>query len=156
MKYLVLGAGLQGRAAAYDLLRAGDTDEVLLADASEESLASAQTWLASPSLRTAVVDARSPESVAALARGRDVVLSCVPYALNLPLARAAVGSRCHFLDLGGSTDIVRQELALDGAARAAGVAVVPDCGLGPGLISTLAVAAMEGFARVDECLIYDC
>src|SRR6185436_16174505 len=99
MKYLVLGAGLQGRAAAFDLLRAADTDEVLLADASEASLGSAQAWLGARALRTAVVDAGDPRAVATLARGRDVVLSCVPYALNLPLARAAVESRCHFLDL---------------------------------------------------------
>jgi lysine 6-dehydrogenase len=155
MRYLVLGAGLQGRAAAHDLLRCGG--EVLLCDASEAALASASAFLgAHPALRTARADAAQPAQIAGLARGCTVVLSCVPYFLNLPLARAAIEAGCHFLDLGGSTEIVLQELALDAAARAQGVGLVPDCGLGPGMISTIAVAAMEGYSRIDEVLIYDC
>jgi lysine 6-dehydrogenase len=157
MRYLVLGAGLQGRAAAYDLLQASDTRMVALADAQPAALEAARARLAVPAaLQTVLANAADPAAIEALARDFDVVLSCVPYALNLPLARAAVAAGCHFLDLGGSTEIVREELALDAEARAAGVAVVPDCGLGPGMISTIAVAAMEGYARVDEVRIYDC
>jgi lysine 6-dehydrogenase len=45
-------------------------------------------------------------------------------------------------DLGGNTDVVWSELALDQAAQAAGISIVPDCGLQPGMGNTLAVHAM--------------
>jgi|CXWL01.1.fsa_nt_gi lysine 6-dehydrogenase len=161
--FVVLGSGAQGRAVAYDLLGQPATAGIILADREPAALAAAATWLARVAperaaggrLTTAVVDASDPHAVATLATGADVLVSCVPYFLNLPLARMAVEVGTSFVDLGGNTEIVRQELALDAAARARGVAVVPDCGLGPGLINTLAVAAMEGMEQVDEVRIYD-
>lgn len=83
------------------------------------------------------------------------MVSCVPYFLNLALAKAAISARANFVDLGGSTDIVRKELALSAAAKKAGVCVLPDNGLGPGMISTLAVHAMSLLDRTDEVRIYD-
>ena len=70
--------------------------------------------------------------------GLDGVLSAVPYQLNPGAARAAVRARACFNDLGGNTDVVREELALDRDARAAGISIVPDCGLAPGLGNILA------------------
>ncbi len=163
MRYLVLGAGLQGRAAAYDLLKSEPAAEVTLADRETSALEALRAWLAgvlpgaagAGRVRCVACDAAEPGAVAGLARGHDVVLSCVPYWLNLELARAALAAGCHFLDLGGSTALVLKELELDGEARRAGRALVPDCGLGPGLISTLAVHAMRGLESVDEVRLYD-
>ena len=70
----------------------------------------------------------------------------MPYHLNLDLAEAAVDVGSSFGDLGGNTGIVRAELALHDRAEAAGVTVLPDLGLAPGLGNTLAVHAM---AQVD-------
>ena len=61
----------------------------------------------------------------------------MPYRFNDTLARAAVMARTHFVDLGGNNDVVARELALDELARKAGVLIVPDCGLAPGLVSVL-------------------
>ena len=158
MRYLILGAGFQGRACAFDLLRSPGVDEVALCDASAESLASAKKFLARAAKGRAHfkrLDAGNPAAVARAAKGFDAVVSCVPYFLNLALAEAAIAARAHFVDLGGSTDVVRRELRLDGAARKAGVCVLPDNGLGPGMISTLAVHAMSLLDRTDEVRIYD-
>jgi lysine 6-dehydrogenase len=157
-RYLILGAGAQGRACAYDLLRAPGAAEVVLADASGDSLASARKFLAKASRGRATfkrLDAADPAAVARAARGFDVLISCVPYFLNLPLAKAALAARVHYLDLGGNTDIVKAEIALHERARRAGIAIRPDIGLGPGMISTLAVHAMSMLDRVDEVLLRD-
>jgi lysine 6-dehydrogenase len=45
---------------------------------------------------------------------------------------------------------VDAELALDEEARAAGVNVVPDCGLAPGMVSVLAAHGAARFERLDE------
>ena len=83
------------------------------------------------------------------------MVSCVPYFLNLNLAKAAIASRVHYVDLGGDTDIVKKQIALHALAVKAGVSVLPDNGLGPGMISILAVHAMSMFDRVDEVLLRD-
>jgi lysine 6-dehydrogenase len=157
-RYMILGAGFQGRACAFDMLRNPEVGEVALCDASAENLASAKKFLAKVSKGRAKfkrLDAGNPAAVARAAKGFDTLVSCVPYFFNLPLAKAAISARVNFVDLGGSTDIVRKELALDKAAKKAGVCVLPDNGLGPGMISTLAVHAMSLLDRTDEVMIYD-
>ena len=62
-----------------------------------------------------------------------VALSAVPYRFNAQLAEWAIESGASFLDLGGNTAVVRKELALHKRAKKAGVSIVPDCGLAPGL-----------------------
>jgi lysine 6-dehydrogenase len=158
MRYLILGAGFQGRACAFDMLRNPAVGEVALCDASAENLASAKKFLAKASQGRAKfkrLDAGNPGAVAKAAKGYNTVVSCVPYFLNLPLAKAAIAARANFVDLGGSTEIVRKELALHAQAKKAGVCVLPDNGLGPGMISTLAVHAMSLLDRTDEVMIYD-
>jgi lysine 6-dehydrogenase len=157
-RYLIVGSGFQGRACAFDMLRSPGVGEVLLCDASAENLASAKKFLAKVSKGRAKfrrIDAADPAAVARAAKGFNAVVSCVPYFLNLALAKAALSARAHFVDLGGSTDIVRKELTLSAAAKKAGVCILPDNGLGPGMISTLAVHAMSLLDRTDEVRIYD-
>lgn len=158
MRFLVVGSGFQGRACAFDMLRNPAVEEVVLADASAANLASAKVFLSKAAkgrLTLKKADAAKPKSIAALAKGMNAVVSCVPYFLNLPLAKAALSVRANYVDLGGNTDIVRQELALHEKAVKAGVSILPDNGLGPGMISTLAVHAIEMLDRADEVLIYD-
>ena len=157
-RYLILGAGFQGRACAFDMLRNPAVGEVVLCDASAGNLASAKTFLAKVAkgrARFKRLDAGKPSAVARAAKGFDTLVSCVPYFFNLPLAKAAISARVNFVDLGGSTEIVRKELQLDASAKKAGVCVLPDNGLGPGMISTLAVHAMSLLDRTDEVMIYD-
>jgi len=90
-------------------------------------------------------------AAARLLRGHDVAVSALPYRFNPGLARAAVAARVPFCDLGGNTDLVLEALALDGAARRAGVTLVPDCGLAPGLgnaLASIGVAEVPGARHV--------
>ena len=91
-KYMIVGAGFQGRAVAFDLLRNPDVAEVVLCDASSENLSSAGKFLAKVAKGRAAfrrLDAADPAAVRRAAQGRDVVVSCAPYFLNLALAKAA-------------------------------------------------------------------
>jgi len=63
------------------------------------------------------------------------------------MTRAAIEGGCHFCDLGGNTEIVFQQKKLHDAATAAGVSVIPDCGLAPGMVNILAA---EGIRRLDR------
>jgi lysine 6-dehydrogenase len=74
-------------------------------------------------------------------------MSAIPYYFNLDLARLAVAAGTHFTDLGGNTEIVLAQKALDAEARAKGISVVPDTGLAPGMVNVL---AQMGIDRLDE------
>ena len=155
MRFMILGSGMQGRACAYDMLQNPEVEEVLLADSSQASLEHASTWLHSPRARTLVLDARDATAVAEAARGYDVVVSAVPYYLNLPLCEAVMEAGVSWIDLGGNTDIVRDELALDERAVEKNVTLQPDVGLGPGMINIFAAHGIEQMDEVDEVLIRD-
>ncbi len=157
--YLVLGAGRQGTAAAYDLARFGEAARVTLADADLAVAAAAAERVNRLAGRlvaeAAQLDAGQAQAVEAALKGYHVALSAVPYYFNLPLTRAAIAAGVSFCDLGGNTEIVRQQHALDGQAAAAGVAVVADCGMGPGMGNNLAVYAMSLLDQPQHVMIYD-
>ena len=138
MKYLLLGAGLQGTAIAHDLLRhAEGTTGLVAVDSDADSLERLAARFGDARFRVAPGYVQDQAFLAPLMKEADVVISAVNYWYNAPLAAQAIGQRAHFLDLGGNNDVVAREFALDAAARDAGVAIVPDCGLAPGLAGIL-------------------
>jgi lysine 6-dehydrogenase len=159
INYIVLGAGRQGTAAAYDLVKFGGADRVTLADMNlsiAQAAADRVNRLTGRSIADAIaLDVRDGIAVRKAITGYAVVLSAVPYFFNLTLTKIAINSGVSFVDLGGNTDIVRQQHALDADAKLAGVCVVPDCGMGPGLGNTLGVYAMELLDRADHVYLYD-
>ncbi len=163
--YVILGAGRQGTAAAYDLGRFGDARAVTLADRSPalaRQAADRVNALLAREGREAVaaawphaVEAADEAAARALLRGGDVALSAVPYFFNVALTEWAIAEGTHLVDMGGHTGVVREQLARDAAARAAGTVVLPDCGMGPGLVNVLAVRAMERLDVARAVTIYD-
>src|SRR5512144_2645001 len=117
VKLLVIGAGMMGSAAAYDMSRAEAVESVTLADTDRKRVKDAVSRISklarTKKVRAAEVDAGNEKAAAKLMRGHDAALSAVPYFFNLGLARAAVEARCHFVDLGGNNTVVRAELELD-------------------------------------------
>ena len=154
MRMLVLGAGLQGSACAFDLLQNPAVTEVRLADLHVDQLPDFLAPLSGRRLIPTPVDARDHEAIAALMRESDAVMSALPYYFNPEMARLAVESEAHFTDLGGNTEIVFQQKTLDAAARAKGVSIVPDTGLAPGMVNILAQYGIERLDRVDSVRIY--
>lgn len=147
MKMLVLGAGLQGCACAYDLLQSSAVERVTLADLRPERLPKflAGDW--GGRLRTVRLDVSDSAAVHAAFDGHAAVMSAIPYYYNGPMAKAAVECGCHFSDLGGNTEIVLEQKKLQQQAEAKGISVVPDCGLAPGMVNILAA---EGIRRLDQ------
>ncbi len=152
-RYVVLGSGRQGVALAYDLARNGEAASIVLADSDEGAARDASRRLKQLAKTTRCkfearrCDVSKREEVRAALAGADVVLSAVPYRFNAQLARWSIESGASFLDLGGNTAVVRAELALHAQAKKAGVSVVPDCGLAPGLGNHLAA---HGVGELDD------
>ncbi len=151
MRILVLGAGRMGLGAAYDLAHNSEgVERVTVADVDEGRARAVAETVGGARVRPTQVDVADDARVVELMRGHDAVISCVTYFHNLRLARAAVEAGTNFCDLGGNNAVVDAELALDEEARAAGVNLVPDCGLAPGMVSVLAAHGAARFSHLDE------
>ena len=154
MRMLVLGAGLQGSACAYDLLQNPEVSQVRLADLRFDHLPEFLKPHSGPRLLPTTLDVRDREAVLAVMRESDAVMSAIPYYLNLSLAECAVEAGVHFCDLGGNTEIVFQQKALADRANAKGVTVIPDCGVAPGMVNILAEHGIRQLDAVESVRIY--
>ena len=149
MNILVLGAGRMGLGAVYDLAHQSDVERVTVADM---DLARAQAIASrvGKKVTAAQIDCDDQNAVIELMRGHASTISCVNYWLNERLARAAIEAGTNFCDLGGNNTVVDAELALDEQARAAGVNVIPDCGLAPGMVAVLVAHAIDRVENAEE------
>ncbi len=146
-RYAVVGAGRQGTAAAYDMAKWGGAEHVLLADADAGAAALAaervNALIGRDVSSSTTVDVRDYDALVELLKPVDVYLCAVPFKFILGCTQAAIQAGTSMVDLGGHTDTVLKQLDMDAAARASGVAVVPDCGMGPGMNNTLGVYTIE-------------
>lgn len=126
-RIIVLGGGRQGRIIAGDL--AGDYD-VTLADVASVDL---------PRVRSLQRDLSRPLKLRRTLHEYDVVVGALPGRLGFAAAQAAVEARRHYVDL---SYYIEDAAQLHAAAQAAGVAVMPDCGLAPGLSNLVAGRAL--------------
>src|SRR5438445_10462751 len=154
MRMLVLGAGLQGSACAYDLLQNPEVKEVRLADLHTGHLPQFLAPYSGERLIFTPLDVRDKEAVLALMRETDAAMSAIPYYFNYELAALAVQAGVHFSDLGGNTEIVFKQQTLDAEAKKKNITVIPDCGLAPGMVNILAEHAIKQLDTVDSVRIF--
>ncbi len=158
-RYLILGAGRQGTAAAYDLAHFGDAEQIVMADTSLEvanrAVERVNRLAGRPVARATALDVTSQAALRAAMADADAVLSAVPYYYNLDITHAAIEAGVHLCDMGGNTDIVKTQLELNPQAGQAGISILPDCGMGPGLVNVLAVYAMQLLDETREITVYD-
>ncbi len=155
MKMFVLGAGLQGAACAYDLLQQKSVTAVMLADRDFSKVPPfLDACREDPRLTLLTLDATDVSAVRRALDGCAAVMCALPYYFNLEMARLAIDAGAHFCDLGGNTEIVSKQKALDADARAKGVTVVPDCGLAPGMVNILAQLGISKCDSTDSVRIF--
>ena len=155
MRMLVLGAGMQGAACAYDLLQNPAVTEVRLADRTVDNLpAFLEPYVGGERLKLLTLDVKDAKAVKDAMAGVVAVMCALPYYLNLPMTEAAIAAGAHFCDLGGNTEIVQQQKAISAKAKAAKVTVIPDCGLAPGMVNILAQMGIDRLDKTDAVRIY--
>jgi lysine 6-dehydrogenase len=153
MNIMVLGAGMMGRAIAYDLETFSKFENITLVDRDKKTLDSAEKFLKNNQINFEILDIDKKEGVEKKFKDNDIVISAIPYFYNLVLTQIAIKSNTHFLDLGGNNTIVDLQRALFKQAKEENVTIIPDCGLAPGLTSVLIRNIVEDFNTVDSVKI---
>ncbi len=151
MKILVLGAGRMGLGAVFDLAHnSPGVEAVTVADFDLKKAEEVAEKVGSPLVTAHHIDVSNISDVTELMKSHDSAISCVNYWYNVELSRAAIATRTNFCDLGGNNYIVDEQLALDDEARKAGISIIPDCGLAPGMVSVLAMHGARKFDEIEE------
>ena len=157
--YAVLGAGRQGTASAYDMARWGEAERVILIDRDleiAERAAQRVNHLIGANVAEAVqVEVTDTTALEHALTGVHAFVSAVPYYYNLDITRVAVKVKSCMCDLGGNTDIARQQHTFNDQARQAGISIIPDCGQVPGLGSSLTVYAMSLLDEATDVYMWD-
>ncbi|MGD9046248.1 MAG: saccharopine dehydrogenase NADP-binding domain-containing protein [Desulfobacterales bacterium] len=139
--YAVLGGGRQGTAAAYDMAKFGDAPQVLIADVSLEaaqaSAARVNHLVGKEIAQAHQLDISDHDQLCDFLGPVNSFLSAVPYWHNPDITRAAIEAGACMTDLGGNTDLVRDQMKLSPRAKDADIAIIADCGQVPGMGTSL-------------------
>ena len=150
MRMLVLGAGLQGSACAYDLLQNNEVTEVRLADLHISHLPEFLHEYSGPRLIPTPLDVRDREAV--LARDARVRRGDERHPVLLQLRSRASRGRGRRALLRPRRQH-RDRVPAEGARRETRArrrsSVVPDCGLAPGMVNILAQYGIEQLDTVE-------
>lgn len=154
LTYAVFGAGMQGRAVAYDLVKYGNAEQVIIIDRLAHLAETAAHQINSLLQTTKClglkneINSSEMDDIVEILENCDACVSCVPFIFNEILTACCVRAKCHFSDLGGNTGIALHQIKEHGyAAKEAGISVIPDCGLAPGAVNIFASLLIKNGAN---------
>ncbi|MEK4300635.1 saccharopine dehydrogenase C-terminal domain-containing protein [Oceanobacillus sp. FSL W8-0428] len=152
MKIGVLGTGLMGKEVARDLAGSDGISDIGLADIDLQRAQDICYQLQSPLMTAYQVNAKNEDELADFMSRFDVVVNALFYTFNEVVAKTGIKVGTSVVDLGGHIDhITDKVLDLEGEARAAGVTIIPDLGVAPGMINILSgygVSKLEKAASI--------
>lgn len=139
-KILVLGGGRQGRVIAEDLAK---DHSVTVADSRELTDIEG--------VKTIVTDLSHFDELCFHMASYDLVVGALPAALGYQAAQAAIAAQRSYVDIAFYEEDAAE---LHDQAKAAGVAIMPDCGLAPGISNLVIGRAMAQKPDTESIDIY--
>jgi len=149
MKVLVLGCGMMGAAIALDMVKSDEVSKVVVADYDNTKSKIVVAQLKSDKVSSRLTDVRDIQATKNLMKGFDVAVCALPEGLNVFANRAAIGAGVHLVDLAYGQELAK----LDGAATRAGITILVDCGVAPGITNILAAYGASLMDEVDDIQI---
>jgi saccharopine dehydrogenase-like NADP-dependent oxidoreductase len=144
MKILVLGGGAQGSVIAADLARALPGALIRVADLRDPQLPRLSN------LERLEADLADLPTVVQLLREHDLGVGALPSRLGFSVFKAAIEAKRNLVDVSFAAE---DPLVLDADAKAAGITIVPDCGVAPGLSNLLIGHAVATRGTPEEITI---
>lgn len=145
MRIAVLGGlGLQGRAAIADLAASADVDEVICVDTAPDGAARLNGLADLGRVRFIVPEGPTRAALAEVMSGVDAVVDLLPMPLMRDAMLAAIETRTPLV----TTNYAKSVADLASAAEDAGVAIMTECGLDPGIDLVLYARAERQFDTI--------
>jgi lysine 6-dehydrogenase len=147
LKAVVLGSGHIGSVIAKDFASGLPSWEVVVADREESRAERAASGYAGDNLSPAAIGAGGKEAFVQVIRGSDLVIGALPGSAGFAAAEACVAAAVNLVDVSFYPE---DPFQLDRPAAAAGVVMIPDCGVAPGLSNILVGAAVSRLDSVES------
>jgi saccharopine dehydrogenase-like NADP-dependent oxidoreductase len=132
MKIIVLGSGKIGSIMAKDFSESNPGTQVTLGDISEERAKNAASQIKGANGTT--ITTSDHEALTEQLSGYNLILGALPGDYGYRALEAAIEAKVDVLDVSFTPENPTQ---LDGDAKSAGVTIIPDCGVAPGLSNIL-------------------
>lgn len=153
MRLAVLGCGLMGTAAVYDLTRNNSLSKIIAADVDVSRAVALRNRFGDDRIEPVKLDVDNLSDVEEKLVGTKAILGAIHYRYNYELSKVAIEIGAHFCDLGGNNSVVDEQMTLSSDAQKAGVSIIPDCGLAPGMVSVVVAHGMKKFDTVHDVRI---
>ncbi|NDF12596.1 MAG: L-lysine dehydrogenase [Proteobacteria bacterium] len=96
-------------------------------------------------VKTAKLDVKDSAALRKLIKSHDAIISCLPYHLNLGVAKLAHANGKHYFDL---TEDVPTTNAIQQMAKKGSSVMAPQCGLAPGFIGIVGASLSQSFEKL--------
>lgn len=151
MNILLLGVGLQGKAALHDLANSAAVSQVIAADTNYEDLLNFVTTLKTDKVTPVHVDVLDHNQVVEQMQKVQAVIVLLPQQFRLDMARLAIENGVHYVE---TSYALPEYIELGENAEARGITLLPECGLDPGIDLVLVGRAIREFDEVHELHAY--
>ncbi len=153
MNVLLLGIGMQGKAALHDLWQSRAVSGIVAAD---RELAPLRQYVRSRNygakVRAAFADAAAPASLQKLLAVKpDVLIDLLPSRFSPAVGRAALQARVHLVN---TVYVLPEMKKLEPEIAAAGLTFLPEFGMDPGIDLVLLGRGVSLFDRVESIASY--
>jgi saccharopine dehydrogenase-like NADP-dependent oxidoreductase len=150
MKTLVLGCGNIGSVAAEDLAKSMPNCKVVVADKDEKRAETVAKGIGTSNISWTKLDMADHDRLVDALKGFDLAMGFLPGKLGYRLIKTCIDAKRNLVDVSYMSE---NPLTLNTKASKAGVTIVPDCGLAPGISNILVGHAAKELDRVKSVSI---
>jgi len=147
MKILVLGCGNIGSVAAKDFAENARSVKVVIADKESVKARDVAERIGLDNVSWMRLDASNTAQLVNVLKNFDLAMGFLPGKLGYGLAKACIKAERDLVDVSFMSE---NPLALNEEATRAGITIVPDCGLAPGISNILVGNALSRLDSVQD------
>lgn len=144
MKVLIIGCGNIGSVSAQDLVKSVPSTEIVVADKNEKRAKDVAEKIEKDNVSWTGLDTSNHGELVNTLKGFDLAMGFLPGKLGYGLCKACIDAGKDLVDV---SYMAENPMALNASAAKAGVTIVPDCGLAPGISNVLVGHAV---GKLDE------
>jgi len=144
MKIIVLGCGNIGYAATMDLAESLPSSDIIVADKNKARAEEIATKVNRENVSWTQVDVANHSELVSTLRKFDLTVSALPGSMGFKACKAAIASKVDIVDVSYMPEDI---MTLQKDALKAGIRVIPDTGMAPGLSNIL---VGRGASRLDS------